>query len=106
MHDRLDGPLRITLVTDVFPPGSGGSGWSTYYLGKALAARGHEVNILRPRYDLPMARPAVRRTEYSGLPVEEIAIPPAPSLARSGRLDRAWRERQAVRHLGRSAVRN
>ena len=34
-------PLGVLLVTDVFPPGSGGSGWSTYYLGKALAERGH-----------------------------------------------------------------
>jgi glycogen(starch) synthase len=105
MRDSMSEPFRIMLVTDVFPPGSGGSGWSTYYLGKALAAQGHEVNVLRPRYDLPTARPAVRRAKYGELPVEEIAIPNAPAWARRAGLERAWRERQAVRHLGRRAMR-
>lgn len=98
-------PLRIVLVTDVFPPGSGGSGWSTYYLGKALAARGHSVRVLRPRYELSMARPASRRSEYGGLPVEEIAVPRAPGWAIRAGLDRAWQERQAAGFLGRRALR-
>jgi hypothetical protein len=32
----MNDPLRILFVTDAFPPGSGGSGWSTYYLARML----------------------------------------------------------------------
>src|SRR5436305_14278125 len=42
--------LKVLLLTDVFPPSSGGSGWSTYYLGEALRERGHGVYVIRPRY--------------------------------------------------------
>ena len=37
---------RILLVTDSFPPGSGGSGWSTFELARHLHARGHVVSII------------------------------------------------------------
>src|SRR5215213_1770596 len=67
--------LQILLLTDVFPPGSGGSGWSTYYLGKALRDRGHGVYIIRPRYNERVARVERRIVEYRGLVVEELHIP-------------------------------
>src|SRR5436309_14268962 len=83
MPHKLDikNTLSILLVTDVFPPGSGGSGWSTYYLGKALHERGHEVRVLRPRHNEPVARVSKRIVEYGGLPVEELLIPQAPGWA-------------------------
>ncbi|HJN45502.1 MAG TPA: glycosyltransferase family 4 protein [Vicinamibacterales bacterium] len=41
--------MRVLLATDAFPPGCGGSGWSTYELAKGLRAHGHEVAVVRPR---------------------------------------------------------
>ena len=41
--------MRVLIATDVFPPGCGGSGWSTYELAKGLRARGHEILLVRPR---------------------------------------------------------
>ena len=96
--------LSILLITDVFPPKSGGSGWSTYYLGKALAERGHRIKVLRPRYELPTGRPATVRSDYGGLSVEEMALPAAPAIVGRLGLAGAWRERQASLHLARRAV--
>lgn len=39
--------LRVLLVTDAFPPISGGSGWSTYELARELRRRGHEITVLK-----------------------------------------------------------
>lgn len=39
--------MKIILATDAFPPQAGGSGWSTYELGRGLKARGHEVHVLK-----------------------------------------------------------
>ncbi len=39
--------LRILIATDSFPPICGGSGWSTWELSRGLAARGHEVSIVK-----------------------------------------------------------
>lgn len=38
--------MKLLLVTDVFPPGSGGSGESTAALASALLARSHEPAVL------------------------------------------------------------
>ncbi len=40
--------MRILIATDAFPPGSGGSGWSTYELAKGLRAKGHDITIVQP----------------------------------------------------------
>ncbi len=52
----MSGPLRILFVTDAFPPHSGGSGWSTYYLARGLRERGHDVRIV-------IGAPTLRMTE-------------------------------------------
>src|SRR6187551_3432896 len=96
--------LRIWLMTDVFPPGSGGSGWSTYYLGKALAERGHQVWVVRPRYGEKVTGAGRRITEYGGLIVKEILVPPAPRWAKKVGLGKVWEEREAVRLLSRCAM--
>ena len=38
--------MKITLVTEVFPPRAGGAGWSTRALALALKAAGHDVKVL------------------------------------------------------------
>jgi glycosyltransferase involved in cell wall biosynthesis len=46
--------MRILMVTESFPPHAGGSGWSTYYLAKALKKRGHNIIIVKIcREDIP-----------------------------------------------------
>ncbi len=40
--------MRVLIVTDVFPPKCGGSGWSSYYLCKALRSKGHDVLVAMP----------------------------------------------------------
>src|SRR5690348_6110671 len=70
--------MRILLATDVFPPRSGGAGWSTYYLGRALAARGHTVQVVRPRFlgaEATGGQPQVHGVEYEGLPVADLHVP-------------------------------
>ena len=104
MADSDGAPLGVLLITDVFPPASGGSGWSTYYLGKALAERGHNVRVLRPRYGLRVGRPVLHGDEYGGLPVEEALVPGAPRWLTALRLGRAWEEREARRILARRAA--
>ncbi|MEO8286467.1 MAG: glycosyltransferase family 4 protein [Chloroflexota bacterium] len=99
MPDGSRRPLRIVLLTDVFPPKSGGSGWSTYYLGKALTELGNSVRVVRPRFDLPVTKVTLRKQEYGGLPVDEVLIPAAPSWASRAGLARAWQEREATGRL-------
>lgn len=38
--------VGVWLVTDVYPPGCGGSGWSTHALAQTLVARGHCVEVI------------------------------------------------------------
>lgn len=38
--------MRITLVTEVFPPKAGGAGWSTRALAKGLKGAGHDVKVV------------------------------------------------------------
>ena len=43
--------MKIAFVIEYFRPmGAGGSGWSTYYLAKDLAANNQEVVVLTPNY--------------------------------------------------------
>ena len=37
---------RVWLVTDVYPPDCGGSGWSTHALARVLSDNGHAVEII------------------------------------------------------------
>jgi len=65
-------PLNIAIVSDVFPPKSGGSGWSSFYLAKALQERGHNLQVVLPK-EGPEFGQATR--EYEGLPVTEFIYP-------------------------------
>ncbi|MCC7010386.1 MAG: glycosyltransferase family 4 protein [Acidobacteria bacterium] len=43
----MSAPLRVLIVTDSFPPGCGGSGWSTWELARGLMALGHHVEVIK-----------------------------------------------------------
>ena len=97
MRDYSRGPLKVVLVTDVFPPRSGGSGWSTYYLGKALSERGHAVQVVRPVYGSGVIRATHKKSYYGGLPVDELHVPSPPGWVVRVGFDKAWEEQRAVR---------
>jgi glycogen synthase len=61
--------MRLLIATDAFPPNCGGSGWSTFYLARAMQARGHQVQIVQPK----RGAPGVRTREYAQLAVTEWA---------------------------------
>lgn len=60
--------MNILIATDVFPPNSGGSGWSTFHLARALQARGHRTEIVLPKAGLDGRQ---TRT-FEGLKVVEV----------------------------------
>lgn len=79
--------MKILLATDVFPPKSGGSGWSTFHLARALVQRGHAV-----RAALPKANAAGIQTRvYEGIDVVEVGYRASnvPGL-------RAWQRTRAL----------
>jgi glycosyltransferase involved in cell wall biosynthesis len=45
----MTGRLRVLLPTDVFPPRSGGAGWSAHALARALIELGNDVTAIVPR---------------------------------------------------------
>ena len=53
--------MRVLIATDSFPPGCGGSGWSTYELASGLRSHGHSVTIVQPRPGTP---PGTRIATY------------------------------------------
>ena len=79
--------MRLILATDAFPPKCGGSGWSTFYLARALQARGHRVEIVQPR----RGAPGLRTRTYAELTVTEFgyAASNVPGL-------RAWQRTVAL----------
>lgn len=94
--------MRLLLATDVFPPRCGGSGWSTYYLARALRARGHEIAVVRAALDPRRAAPY----EYDGFGVEQIAVPvpPLPVLRNLAKNELFWA--LGARALARAARRH
>jgi glycogen(starch) synthase len=57
--------MRVLIVTDAFPPLAGGSGWSTHALARELRTRGHEIIVVRPRFESPAPEDAT----YDGFDV-------------------------------------
>jgi glycogen synthase len=81
--------MRVLVATDAFPPGCGGSGWSTWELSRGLRARGHEVLLARPR----PGRRGHRVAEYDAFQIEEFgaAAPRVPFLRNYFKNERLWR---------------
>ena len=61
---------RVWLVTDVYPPECGGSGWSTHALARVLLDRGHHVAVI----GIDPSRPGVTRRTYDGVEVTEVGV--------------------------------
>jgi glycogen(starch) synthase len=66
-------PFGVWLVTDVYPPGCGGSGWSTHALAKTLSDHGHEVEVI----GLDPAANGVSQRVFEGIKVSELGVAPA-----------------------------
>jgi glycogen(starch) synthase len=62
--------MRILITTDAFPPIAGGSGWSSYYLARALRSRGHKIAIVKAT----LRNDGIREEEYDGFKVVEFGI--------------------------------
>lgn len=62
--------LRVWLVTDVYPPDCGGSGWSTHALAVALSDAGHAVEVIVPD---PEGRWPTRRV-FEGTRITEVGV--------------------------------
>ena len=96
--------MRALIVTDVFPPGCDGSGWSTFHLAQALRDDGHEVRVVKPEPRLA----GVRLREYEGIEVQDFGfayadVPYLRNLLKSDLLA-ARLERFLVDELGRGAA--
>jgi glycosyltransferase involved in cell wall biosynthesis len=105
--------VRIAFVTETFPPEIGGAAMAAGRFVDALLARGHEVELVRPRQgaDPPPARPGLELTLVRG-----VGLPFHPGLQlgmpAGSRLYRRWRAQPPdLVHLvsegllGRSALR-
>jgi glycosyltransferase involved in cell wall biosynthesis len=68
--------VRILLTTDSFPPGCGGSGWSTFELARGLRERGHELVVVQPITGRPEG---VRGRTYEQFDIVEFGAP-APKI--------------------------
>lgn len=83
--------MKILIATDVFPPKSGGSGWSTFYLARALIERGHRVRVALPQAGLV----GIQTRVYEGIQVVEIgyrssSVPGARAWERTRALEKTF----------------
>ena len=61
---------RVWLVTDVYPPGCGGSGWSTHALARVLSDQGHDVAVIV----IDQSRSDLTAWEYEGVDVTSVGV--------------------------------
>lgn len=82
-------PRRVLLVTDSFPPGSGGSGWSTFELARQLRARGHSVAVVHAAAG---DSATLRHIDYEGIPVTLFRqrVPNLPVIRNVLKNERMW----------------
>jgi glycosyltransferase involved in cell wall biosynthesis len=82
---------RILLVTDSFPPGSGGSGWSTFELARHLHTRGHVVSVIHVK---PGDEHGIQQTTYEGIPVTQFQrrVPNVPVVRNVLKNELLWSE--------------
>ena len=81
-------PLDILLPSDVFPPRSGGAGWSAFALARALQDRGHRVTALVPQ----RGNRGISRRVENGVAVVDVGYraPNVPFVANWARFERFW----------------
>lgn len=82
-------PLRVLLVTDSFPPGSGGSGWSTFELARQLQHRGHIVAVVHASAG---DTTRIDEDEYEHIPVTRYRarVPNVPAVRNVLKNERLW----------------
>jgi glycogen synthase len=80
--------MQILFPTDVFPPRSGGAGWSSHALALALIGRGHRVAAIVPR----LGARGVTREEVLGVPTARFGYraPRIPFVRNYFRHERLW----------------
>lgn len=80
--------FHVLLPTDVFPPVTGGAGWSSFALARALQRRGHRVTAIVPLH----GRPGLRRRDQDGVPVVEVGYraPSVPFVQNYYRFEHLW----------------
>lgn len=69
---------HVWLVTDVYPPNCGGSGWSTHELARTLRNQGHRVEVIQ----VDAASSQVRTRTYDEIAVSEVGVRQARSVRR------------------------
>ena len=105
--------MKLTIVTETFPPEINGVAMTFGHIARELGRRGHQVTVCHPRrHDLPNGAP---HPEFAEMPLPGLPIPGYPALRfglpAGGRLRRCWRaDRPDLVHvvtegpLGTSAV--
>ena len=97
--------LRIAVVTETYPPEINGVARTVGLMVDELLARGHEIELIRPRQAADGRRPAAAKLNgLEELLTTGFPIPKYPELqlgfATTGRLIAVWRERRPdVVHL-------
>lgn len=82
-------PLTVLLVTDSFPPGSGGSGWSTFELARQLQLRGHRVSVVHTSAG---DATGIEESTYEQIPVTRYRtrVPNVPAVRNVLKNERLW----------------
>jgi glycogen(starch) synthase len=82
-------PLTVLLVTDSFPPGSGGSGWSTFELARQLHVRGHRVSVVHASAG---DTTSIEKSTYEQIPVTRYRtrVPNVPAVRNVLKNERLW----------------
>lgn len=99
MVERLSAanePLRIAVVTETWPPEINGVAMSLKRLVDGLIARGHRIQLIRPRQgtaDMPSESGALREVLASGVPIPKygslrVGLPAKQRLVRLWTLER------------------
>ncbi len=86
--------LKISLVTETYPPEINGVAMTLSHLVEGLAARGHDVTVLRPRQsgsDRPTDGAPYREHLFPGMPIPGYPLLKL-GLPAGDRLRRLWRE--------------
>ena len=89
-------PLEVAVVTETFPPEVNGVARTVGILVDALIARGHRVQLIRPRQgrrDQPITRPSLETVLRPGFPIPgyrglRMGLPAKRALLRAWRLRR------------------
>jgi glycosyltransferase involved in cell wall biosynthesis len=83
--------MRVSIITETYPPEVNGVALTVHSLAHGMAARGHAVQVVRPRQP---AEDHAAETGVSMLPVRGAALPRYPGLRfgfpAAGRLRRDW----------------